>query len=253
MIYDLIIVGAGPAGVSAAIYAARQKLNILMLSKDIGGQVGKKAVDIENYLGFGKISGPNLVKIFEEQLEKNQIKIVLDEVLKIENNNGKFTLHTESGKIYDESALFLSNYVNKIYILEFGKEIKADKENQELLAKTGKTEIITSAKILKIEGDAFVSSLTYQDLMNNQEKKLDLDGVFVEIGYSPATAFAESLVEFNDKDEIIADRETYQTKTPGLFAAGDCNAGRYKQIVIAAAEGAKAALASYEYLQKIKQ
>ena len=307
MIYDLIIVGAGPAGVSAAIYAARQKLNILMLSKDIGGQVGKKAVDIENYLGFGKISGPNLVKIFEEQLEKNQIKIVLDEVLKIENNNGKFTLHTESGKIYEslsviiatgsdprplevsgekgfigkgvsycslcdgpifrdktvavvgggnsgfESALFLSNYVNKIYILEFGKEIKADKENQELLAKTGKTEIITSAKILKIEGDAFVSSLTYQDLMNNQEKKLDLDGVFVEIGYSPATAFAESLVEFNDKDEIIADRETYQTKTPGLFAAGDCNAGRYKQIVIAAAEGAKAALASYEYLQKIKQ
>ena len=65
MTYDLIIIGSGPAGVSAAIYAARQKMSLLLLSKDVGGQIGKKTVDIENYPGFDKISGPDLIKTFE--------------------------------------------------------------------------------------------------------------------------------------------------------------------------------------------
>ena len=89
MTYDLIIIGAGPAGVSAAVYASRQKLNMLIISKDVGGQVAKKAVDIENYPGFGKISGPDLTKLFREQLEKNQADVALDEVLKIEKDNEK--------------------------------------------------------------------------------------------------------------------------------------------------------------------
>ena len=84
-------------------------------------------------------------------------------------------------------------------------------------------------------------------------KKLDVEGIFVEIGYSPATAFVKDLVEFSDRDEIITDLETYATKTPGLFAAGDCNKGKYKQIVTAAGEGAKAALAAYDYILKNKK
>jgi len=150
----------------------------------------------------------------------------------------------------------LSNYVKKIYILEFGNKIKADEENQALIKKINKIEVITNAKVLKIEGTApvggFVKALIYQDLTSKTEKKMDVDGVFVEIGYSPATAFVKDLVNFSDKDEIVTDLETYATKTPGLFAAGDCNKGKYKQIVVAAGEGAKAALAAYEYLQKIK-
>ena len=85
------------------------------------------------------------------------------------------------------------------------------------------------------------------------EVELETDkGVFVEIGYSPATAFVKDLVDFSERDEIITDLETYATKTPGLFAAGDCNKGRYKQIITAAGEGAKAALAAYDYLIKTK-
>ena len=83
MLYDLIIIGSGPAGVSAAIYAARQKLNLLVISKDMGGQIGKKAVDIENYPGFDKISGPDLIKVFEEQLKTNKVEMVFEEVSKI--------------------------------------------------------------------------------------------------------------------------------------------------------------------------
>lgn len=306
MMYDLIIIGAGPAGVSAAVYASRQKLNMLIISKDVGGQVSKKAVDIENYPGFDKISGPELTKLFSEQLEKNQAEVALDEVLKIEKEGDKFVVSTATGKKHEakaviiatgadprplevpgekefigkgvsycslcdgpvfrdktvavvgggnsgfESALFLSNYVKKIYILEFSEKPKADQENQELVKKSGKAEIITSAKVLKIEGDNFVKSLTYQDLKSNSEKTLEVNGVFVEIGYSPATAFAKDLVDFSERDEILAERETYQTKTPGLFAVGDCNQGKYKQIVTAAGEGAKAALAAYEFIQKTK-
>lgn len=306
MIYDLIIVGAGPAGISAAIYASRQKMRLLVISKDMGGQIAKKAVDIENYPGFDKISGPDLTNIFSKQLEKNGLKVTFDEVLKVTKPGKNFVLSVKSGQTYEalaviiatgadprplkvlgekefigkgvsycalcdgpvfrgkivavigggnsgfEAALFLSNYVKKLYILESGYEVKADKENQSLIAKTGKAEIITNAKVLKIEGQDFVKSLTYQDLLGNKENTLSVDGVFVEIGYSPATAFVKNLVDFSERDEIITDLESYATKTPGLFAVGDCNKGKYKQIVTAVGEGAKAALAAYEYLQKIK-
>lgn len=307
MIYDLIIIGAGPAGTSAAIYASRQKLNILVISKDVGGQVAKKAVDIENYPGFDKISGPDLTKLFSEQMEKNEIQPVLDEVLKIEKKEDRFIISTGQGKMHEslvviiatgadprplevpgekefigkgvsycalcdgpvfrdkivavigggnsgfETALFLSNYVKKIYLLEFNDVPKADEENQELIKKNGKTEVITSAKVLKIEGEGFVKSLSYQSRKTNEEKKLEVEGVFIEVGYSPSTAFAKELVDFSDRDEIKVETETMQTKTPGLFAVGDCNLGKYKQIVTATGEGAKASLAAYEYLQKTKK
>jgi len=314
MVYDLIIIGSGPAGVSAAIYASRQKMNLLVISKDMGGQIAKKAVDIENYPGFDKISGPDLIKVFEEQLKTNKVEIVFDEILKIDKNEKIFSVSTGLGDKYEalavivstgadprpleaegekefigkgvsycslcdgpvfrsktvavvgggnagfESALFLSNYVKKIYILEFGKGVKADQENQRLIAKTGKAEVITSAKVLRIEGDPsagsgqanFVKSLTYQDLASGQEKKLDVEGVFIEIGNLPATAFVKGLVDFSERDEIVTDLESYATRTPGLFAAGDCNKGKYKQIITAAGEGAKAALAAYDYLLRVK-
>ena len=305
--YDLIIIGAGPAGVSAAIYAARQKLNLLVLSKDSGGQLSKKAVDIENYPGFNKISGPDLAAVFEGQLKANGVEVVIDEVLKIGKEGDNFVVETATGENYEsvavivatgadprpleaqgekefigkgvsycalcdgpifrdktvavvgggnsgfETALFLSNYVKKIYLLEFGGQLKADEHNQTLLAKSQKAEIITNAKVLKIEGDTFVKSLTYQDRLQNVEKKLDIEGVFIEIGYSPATAFLKEVVNFSERDEIVTDLETYETKTPGLFAAGDCNVSKYKQIVAAAGEGAKAALAAYGYIQKTKK
>ena len=304
--YDLIIIGAGPAGVTAAIYAARQKLNILVVSKEMGGQIAKKTVDIENYPGFDKISGPDLIKTFEEQLKTNKVEVAFGEVLKVEKIDNKFIISTALGDKYEslsvviatgadprplevpgekefigkgvsycalcdgpifrnktvavigggnsgfETALFLSNYVKKIYILEFGKTIRADEKNQKLIVKTGKAEIMAGVKVLKIEGDKFVKSLSYQDVSSGEEKKLDVDGIFVEVGYSPATAFVKDLVEFSERDEIVTDLETYATKVEGLFAAGDCNKGKYKQIIAAAGEGAKASLAAYDYLIKIK-
>ena len=273
----------------------------------MGGQIAKKAVDIENYPGFNKIAGPDLIKIFEDQLKSNQVEIVFDEVISVTKEAENFKISTAMDDIYEakaviittggdprpleaegekefigkgvsycalcdgpifrdktvavvgggnsgfETALFLSNYVKKIYILEFGAKVKADEENQKLALGSGKVEIIENAKVLKIEGETLVKSLTYEDRASGEQKKIDVEGVFVEIGYSPATAFVKNLVDFSERDEIITDLETYATKTPGLFAAGDCNKGKYKQIVVAAGEGAKASLAAYDYLLKIKK
>ena len=304
--YDLIIIGAGPAGISAAVYSARQKLNILMLSKDFGGQVAKKAVDIENYPGFEKISGTDLVELYQKQLTANNLEMTADEVTEVAKSGKLFTVKTMTGESYQsvavivasgaksrlinvpgeeefagkgvsycslcdgpifrdktvavvgggnngfESALFLSNYVKKIYILEFSDQLRADKENQDHVRKNKHIEIIVNAQVQKIEGDKFVNSLTYKDLISNEEKKLDVNGVFVEIGYSPATAFLKDLVELNDKKEIVVDSATLATKTPVLFSAGDCNVSKYKQIILASGEGAKAALSAYEYIKKNK-
>lgn len=315
MTYDLIIIGAGPAGISAGIYATRQRLKILIISKDIGGQVAKKAVDIENYPGFEKISGPDLVDLYQKQIKANKLQVIYDEVKSIKKNDD-FLILTKSGKNYQaisviitsgaeskkinvegedkfagkgvsycslcdgpvfknktvavvgggnngfESALFLSNYVKHIYILEYGSKINADLENQELVLSHKNIEVITNAKLLKIEGKVFVDSVTYEDLSKKKpasakgsgeakQKKLDVNGVFVEIGYSPSTEFSRDLVDLNEKNEIVFDPKTLETKTTGLFSAGDCNVSKYKQIVMASGQGAVAALSAYEYIKRI--
>lgn len=306
MIYDLIIIGAGPAGISAAVYAARQRLSMLIVSKDFGGQVAKKAVDIENYPGFEKISGPALVDLYKKQLRLNKLEVVQGEVVALEKNEEMFSVNLKSGNTYQaiaviiasgaeskllhipgeeefagkgvsycslcdgpvfkdkvvavvgggnngfESAIFLSNYVKHVYILEYGDKPNADSENQELVSKNNNIEVITQAKMVKIEGEKFVKSVTYQDLKNKEEKLLEVNGVFVEIGYSPSTSFLGNLVELNEKNEVIFDQKTLETKTKGLFSAGDCNVSKYKQIVMASGQGAIAALSAYEYVKRQK-
>jgi thioredoxin-disulfide reductase len=304
MYYDLIIIGGGPAGITAGIYAARQKLNTLLIAKTFGGQPARKTVAIENYPGFEKISGQDLIKKFENQLRKQKVEIEIDEVKKVEKSNREFLVSTKNKKKFwaktvvvasgadprplevpgekeflgkglsycsvcdgplfagktvavigggnagFESAIFLSNYTKKIYILEYGSQVGADKTNQGIIKRTKKTEIITNAALKEIKGKNFVDSIVYQDRKTKKEKSLSVQGVFVEIGNQPATSFVKDLVEFNEKDEIKVEFETCQTKTPGIFAVGDANVGQYKQIITGCGEGAKAALAAYGYIQK---
>ena len=310
-LYDLIIIGGGPAGITAGIYAARQKLNSLLITKSFGGQMLKKAVMIENYPGFEEISGMELIQKFEKQLRRasarsdgHKIDIERDEVTKVEKIEEHFLVITKNKNRFEskaiivasgadprplkvlgekeflgkglsycslcdgplfsdktvavigggnsafEAAIFLSKIAKKIYILEASEKVRADAENQERVKKTGKVEIITNTQVQKIQGKQFVNSLIYEDRKTKREIKLPVEGIFVEIGSQPATSFVKDLVDFNERDEIAVEFETCQTKTPGLFAAGDCNVGRFKQIVTAASEGAKAALAAYGYIEK---
>jgi thioredoxin-disulfide reductase len=305
-IYDLIIVGGGPAGITAGIYALRQKLKTLMITKDFGGQMNRKVVKIENYPGFPEISGQELIEKFVSHLKKYPIEIEMKEVVEIKKEKDYFRVKTKNNKEFFsktvivasganprslgvkgekefigkgvsycplcdaplfknkvvavigggnagfEAAIFLAEYAKKVYILEFSNQIRADKENQERAKKTGKIEIILNAKVEEIKGENFVRALVYKDLVSQQLKEIQVDGIFVEIGNIPSTAFVKDLVDFNERGEIIVEFETMATKTPGLFAAGDCNAGKHKQIITACGEGAKAALSAYDYLQKLK-
>ena len=304
MLYDLIIIGAGPAGMTAGIYAARQKIKTLLITEDFGGQITRKAVTIENYPGFKGISGLELIKKLKEHLDSENVKVKIGEVDKIKKNKKFFSVFTTEkeeistkaiiiasgadprplevpgekefigkgvsycavcdGPVFEgeevvvvgggnagfESAIFLLNYAKKIYILEYAPEVAADKTNQEIAANSGKLEVITNVALKEIKGKEFVDSVIYEDRKTGEKKSLKTRAVFVEIGSQPATSFAKGLVDFNERDEIKVEFETMQTKTPGVFAAGDCNTGPFKQIITACGEGAKAALGAYQYIKR---
>jgi thioredoxin-disulfide reductase len=303
--YDLIIIGGGPAGITAGIYAARQKIKTLLITKDFGGQIARKAVAIENYPGLEKISGLKLIKKFTDHLKKVPVDIVQDAIVKVKKTGQIFLISIENKKTFQakavivasgadprplevpgekkfigkgvsyctacdaplfaqkivavagggnsgfEAAIALSKWSKKIYILERGSEPRADEINQEMAKKMGKVEVLTNVVLKEIKGKDFVNSVVYQDKKRKKEIILSVDGIFVEIGSQPATSFVKKLVDFNEKDEIIVNLKTGETRTPGLFSAGDADDVPYKQIVIAAGEGAKAALAASNYLQKI--
>ena len=303
MLYDLIIIGGGPAGITAGIYAGRLGLKTLLITKSFGGLVGKKAVGIENYPAFKEISGIELIQKMEEHLRVQKIDIEIGQIRKVEKKGDIFSVHSSEKKEFQskaviaasgsdprplevpgekefigkgvsycavcdgplfknkdvviigggnaafETAVFLAKHVKKIYILETGKEVCAFKANQEEVDRTGKAEIITNAELKEIKGKNFVESIIYQDLENKKEKELKIQGIFVEIGYQPATSYIKGLVDFNERDEVIVEFESCETKTKGLFAAGDLNVGKYKQIITACGEGAKAALAAFGYLK----
>lgn len=337
--YDLIIIGGGPAAISAAIYAARKQLKTLLLTKEFGGQL-MEGYTIENYLGYWAISGVELVQKFIEHLKRfgkkasqgnfdleikegETVKNTKPETIKVEQAHygagrdqsalgraetrpGKpeiFEVHTDKG-IYESKAVIiatgkaerklnvsgakefegkgisycatcdaplfrdkivavigagdagqdtawqLTKYAAKIYLFNRYNELRGDdKSLQERLKKEPKVEVLSEVDVKEIIGDKFVKGLVYQELRGGEQKKIELDGIFVEIGSTPASAFLNGLLRCNDKGEIIVDHNSCATSVPGIFAAGDVTDISGKQIIIAAGEGAKAALGAYEYLK----
>ena len=296
MIYDLIIIGGGSAGITAGIYAARQKMKTLLLTKSFGGQMVHKSVEIENYPGFDKISSRELIERFENQLKSKDIEIETDKVLSIVKKD-YFNILTEAEKQYQsktviiatgseprklnikgekeflgkgvsycatcdgpifsnkkvavigggeagfETALFLKKYASEVFILEQDEKPRASKEIQEKAKEAG-IKLIVSATVKEIKGSVFVEEIIYN------EDVIKVNGIFIQIGYVPDASFAKELIDINEKGEIIVNFETLETKTPGLFAAGDINIGKVKQIITACGEGAQATIYAYNYLIK---
>lgn len=303
--YDVIIIGGGPAAVSAGIYATRKKLKTLLIAQEWGGQIMKTGT-IENYPGFGSITGPELADKFAAHLKQyeidfregaaaRQISFPDEQTIEIKTDENiyqsrslivatggvprKLNIPGErefSGKgvaycsVCDaplfknkevavigggnsglEAALDLLKYAAKIYILEIDKDLAGDPFLQDELKKDKKIKIITNAAVREIKGDNFVNKLIYQDQQSDEVKELSLQGVFVEIGWVANSFLVKDVVKLNERDEIKIDAHN-RTSRQNIFAAGDVTDVPYKQLVIAAGEGAKAALSAYNYLLKNK-
>jgi len=306
--YDLIIIGAGPAGLSAAIYAVRKKLKTLVLSEDLGGQI-VKAHSVDNYLGIPGVLGVDLMEKFQEHTKKLNIEIKEGvQVEKIEKNEngdfkiivGKEELETKAiviatGKKYrqlevpgsrefegrgitycatcdaplfknknvavigggdagQDTAHQLSKYANKVYIINLAPKLTGENHQvQERLWKDEKIEIINACYPIEVKGDKFVRNVVYSCAGQIDNKVIDVDGVFVEMGSIPVSGLVKEMVKLNQAGEIIIDPKTNMTTAPGIFAAGDVTDVPRKQMIVAAGEGAKAALGAYEYLKTLKK
>lgn len=302
---DLVIIGGGPAALTAGIYAARKKLSFKVISQRVGGEQILVSNDIENWPGTKSISGRDLIKKFREHIESYGVKIEEgQEVVKIEKGEKRFLVKTKAGSDFKaraiiiasgkrprhlgvpgekefegrgvsfcsicdaplfrdkivavigsgnaglESALDLTRYAKKIYILELGPRAVGDELLQEKLKKTSKVEFIFNAKTSEIKGEKLVTGLIYEDRLTKAVKELQVQGVFVHVGQVTSSDFVKDFLEVNGAGEIIIDPKTNQTSIEGVFAAGDVTDVKWKQIVVAAGEGAKAALSAYEYLQQ---
>jgi NADH-dependent peroxiredoxin subunit F len=301
---ELIIIGGGPAGITAGIYAARKYINTLLIAKDFTGQIGSSAW-VENYPGFKKISGLELIKSFKEHLElfknietksfqqvekvkkiKNGFEVTTDEgsyqaksliiatggvpkKLNAENEfaflgkglsycvtcdganfKNKVVAIIGGGNAGAETAIELGRYSRKVYLLEYEKNLCADKILQLQLKRNKKIAVITSVQVKSFEGRKELEKVIYCDLKNKATKELKVDGCFIETGSIPNTDFVNGFLDLNKKGEIKVNPATLEASVTGVFTAGDVNDLSGKQIVIACGQGATAVLAVYNYLQK---
>ncbi|MFC1958204.1 NAD(P)/FAD-dependent oxidoreductase [Chloroflexota bacterium] len=298
-----MIIGAGPAGLAASVYAARKQLKALLLSVDIGGQVNK-TWGVENYMGYQFIEGPELIDKFYTQVSQFPIdQKIGDKVSKMQKVKRGFKAVTEAGKSYQaKAAIFTTGKRSRMLnvsgeaeftgkgvtycaicdgpifsgqrvavvgggnsALEAALDMVKIAEHVDLVSLTPLTgdavliDKLSAAKNLsiykeyqveKIEGQDFVKRMVTKNLKTGKKKRLDVTGVFIEIGLVPNSESVKELIKLNKLGEVPVNCSC-ETAIPGLYAAGDVTDVPEKQIVIAAGEGAKAALQAHRYLQRL--
>lgn len=300
-IFDLIIIGAGPAGLTAGIYASRRKLKNLIITKDIGGQAAT-VPHIENYPGLAKIDGFQLTDNMKNQAANFGSEFKYEEVIKIGKKEDVFLVETVTGGQYKAQALILSfgvtprnlevpgekeftnkgvtycancdaplykdkvvavigggnaaldaaeylaKIAKKVYLIHRRDEFRGDEILVDKIKKLKIIELVLDSTITKIMGDDFVKTIEIKNLKNQKTKDIAVDGVFIEIGHVVNAEAIKETVKLDEQSQIIID-DYGLTSENGVFAAGDVASGEYKQIIIAAGEGAKAALSAYKFLQ----
>ena len=302
--YELIIIGGGPAGSAAAVYAARKKIKTAIIAYEFGGQ-SNVSDDIQNWIGTPHISGADLAKNLETHVREYAGDIVAilkgKKVIGITKNDEQigslFKINLDSGETLEskallittgsnhrkleaknantfehkgltycascdgpfftgmpvavigggnaafESALQLSAYCQKVYILNRSEKFRADEITLETIRKNPKIEIINNAVVVEVLGDesnTFVGGLIYKNVLGNEEIKLDVKGIFVEIGQLPNTDIIGDLITKDAHNKIIIDHKNMKTSRSGIWAAGDCTDVLYHQNNIACGDAVRA-------------
>jgi alkyl hydroperoxide reductase subunit F len=298
--YGAIVIGAGPAGITAAVYTARKKMKTLVISKNIGGQAALSG-EIENYTGFQFITGPELAKKFEEHIKKFDVELKEnEEVISVEKKNKSIKVKTNKGEYETltliiaagskprmlgipgekefknkgvtycatcdaplfsgknvavigggnsglESALQLNAIAKKVYLINLTEKLTGDKVLIEKVKKSDKIKIMNNTETKEILGDKFANKLKVKT--KEGDKILDVEGVFIEIGWVPVSipvSEGKKKIKLDKWKEIEVNAKA-ETNIPGIFAAGDISSIPYKQIIAAAGQGCIASLSAFRY------
>lgn len=301
--YDLIIIGGGPAGLTAAIYAARRAMKTLVLAKEFGGQA-VYASKVENFPGLDLISGYELMEKIKTQAEHLGAEVKCAETVEIKKENGIFYVRDKEDNSYEgrslilsfgavprklglpnedkfkgngisycatcdapffknknvavvgggnaalDAALLLAKFAKQVYLIHRRDEFRAEEVRVNDAKKLPNVEMILNAEIKEIKGEKNVEGIAVGKVDSNERRDLEVSGIFVEIGHIVESEFISKMVTLDERGQIIVNSRN-ETNTAGVFAAGDATTVPYKQIVIAAGDGAKAALSAYAYLQKL--
>lgn len=301
--FDVLIVGGGPAGAAAAIYAARKGIRTGVLADRFGGQV-LDTLAIENFVSMKETDGPKFAVALEEHVKHYDVDIMNTQRANKLVEGKMIEVHTETGAVLKsksviiatgarwreinvpgereyrnhgvaycphcdgplfkgkrvavigggnsgvEAAIDLAGIVKEVTLIEFGAELRADAVLQRKLYSLKNVTVIKSAQTTEIHGDGkIVNGLSYKDRNSGEVRKIDLEGVFVQIGLVPNAEWLKGTMDLSAHGEIEVDAKG-QTSIPGVFAAGDVTTVPFKQIVIAVGEGAKASLAAFDYLMR---
>ncbi len=303
--FDVLIVGGGPAGAAAAVYAARKGIRVGVAAERFGGQTND-TMAIENYISVLETNGPKFAAALEEQVRHYGVDImnlqraakvipasVAGGLVQVQMENGgtlkartvilstgarwrnvnvpgeqqyknkgvaycphcdgplfkgKRTAVIGGGNSGIEAAIDLAGIVEHVTVIEFADQLKADAVLVNKLNSLPNVTVHMNAQTTEITGDgSVVNGISFKDRATGQIHHVELAGVFVQIGLVPNTEFLKETIELTKFGEIVVDAKGH-TNIPGVFAAGDCTTVPFKQIVIAAGEGAKAALSAFDYL-----
>ncbi len=304
--YDVIIIGGGPGGVAAGVYAARKQMKTLFLTENFQSQSTVSA-SIENWIGTVSIAGWEFGQALEKHLRAQEgIEIQTGvRVAKVEERfDGGYTVTTDQGKQHETKTIIVASggrhrhldipgeeklngkgvvycstcdapffrdkktvvvgsgnsaleaaedllpYASAVTLLIRSDALKGDQITQDTIMASDKVSVIFHALSQEILGEERVTGLRYQDSESGEEKTIETDGVFVEIGMVPNTEFVKDLLELNERGEIKVDGRTAAASKPGIFATGDATDMPYKQNNISAGYGVVAALSAYNFIRK---
>jgi thioredoxin reductase (NADPH) len=303
--YDVIIIGGGPAGLTAGLYTSRARLKSLLIEKGFAGGQVTTTEWIENYPGFEEgISGAELSQKMEKQATKFGLEIIQGAVIDISLNDRIKKVNLEDNNRYEarsiilatgsnprplkiegedkfrgrgvsycatcdgaffkderlavigggdsavEEGLFLTKFAEIVYIVHRRDQLRAVKVVQERAFANPKIKFVWDSVPEKIEGDdRGVKALHIKNVKTDEQSVLDVQGVFIYIGYNPNTVFLKGLVNLSENNYIVAD-DNMSTSAPGVFTAGDVRAKPLKQIATAVGDGATAAVAAEKYIEE---
>jgi NADH-dependent peroxiredoxin subunit F len=302
--FDVLVIGGGPAGASAAIYAARKGIRTGIVAERFGGQV-LDTLGIENFISVKQTQGPKLAVSLEEHVQEYEVEVMNlqraarltpGELIEIGLENGA-TLRSRAvvlatgarwremnvpgereyrnkgvaycphcdGPLFKakrvavvgggnsgvEAAIDLAHIVSHVTLLEFDERLRADAVLQKKLFSLPNVTVVTSAQTTEVSGDGSkVNGLVYVERESGEVRRIELEGIFVQIGLEPNTEWLQGALKLTPRGEIAIDASG-RTSLAGVFAAGDCTDVPFKQIVISLGGGASAALGAFEYLTRL--